>query len=87
MCPICGMKLRHKRWSDDVAGAATCTETLEECSQGHYRWHWAYGLTEVVVGREQFGWSYSDEPEAVKAIEAQIETAITEAKATPAPPP
>jgi hypothetical protein len=52
------------------------TETLEECPCGHYRYHWAYGLTEVVVGSSQFGWHHTATPEEIAAIEAEISTAI-----------
>lgn len=50
VCPLCGKRLYHDIWKDDIG---YLVETIEECRLGckRFKKHWSYGHTWFKIGK------------------------------------
>ena len=73
-CPVCSAPMRV--YTETIDWSGPICEQGEICPNGCYSYEFAYGYTSVHVADAQFGWSYTDDRQVVKAQTDAIDAAI-----------
>lgn len=75
-CPVCGAEC--KVYDDRTEG--TTRELYQDCPNGCWSYHFAYGSHAEYVGDQEWTWHYTDTPEEMNRIQQEIKTATQSAK-------
>lgn len=77
-CPICGNLLYVRR---DTPDGHTLLEEWFDCIYCKYGYTYAYGVTQILIGDEEFSIGYSASAAQFRDFNRQVENAIKDQKA------